>query len=150
MTAALDKLSLKKVVHLVTTPDPWEPYNKLKEALLASHQLTDLQRVALLHEVVPLGGRKPSELLANMWELCPADQHSNIFFTGLFLQHLPRDIRVLLTHEDHSDLRLLAVKAVHLVAFSGCTDTVTATTAADDPQDGLVAALPINAVKLSL
>ena len=44
-----------------------------------------------------LGGRKTSELLLNMWELCPADQHSNIFFAVLFLQHLPRDIRVLLT-----------------------------------------------------
>ena len=29
VTATLDKLFLKKVVHLVTTPDPWERYNKL-------------------------------------------------------------------------------------------------------------------------
>ena len=37
VTAALNKLSLNKAVHLVTTPDPWEPYSKLKDALLASH-----------------------------------------------------------------------------------------------------------------
>ena len=37
MTAALDKMSLKKVVHLVVTPDPLQQYNKLKEALLTSH-----------------------------------------------------------------------------------------------------------------
>ena len=44
-----------------------------------------------------------------MWELCPSDQHSNIFFAFLFLQRLPRDIRVLLTHKDHSYLlRLVA------------------------------------------
>ena len=49
MTAALDKMSLKKVVHLVVTPDPLQPYTKLKDALLASHQLTDFQRVELLH-----------------------------------------------------------------------------------------------------
>ena len=90
----------------------------------------------------PLGGRKPLELRANMWELCPADQHYNIFFAVLFLQRLPRDIRVLLTHEDHSDLRLLAAKADCLVAFGGGTDTVAADTAAFDPQESLVAALP--------
>ena len=85
-----------------------EPYTKLKDALLASHQLTDFQRVELLHAMEPLGGRKPSELLADMWELCPTEQHDNIFFAMLFLQCLPRDIRVLLTHEDHRNLRLLA------------------------------------------
>ena len=42
--ATLDKMSLKKVVHLVVTPDPLQPYNKLKEALLASHQLIDFSR----------------------------------------------------------------------------------------------------------
>ena len=69
----------------------------------------------------PLGGRKPSELLADMWELYPANQHENIFFAMLFLQRLPRDIRVMLTHEDHGDLRRLAGKAEQLVAFGGCT-----------------------------
>ena len=49
MTAALEKMSLKKLVHLVVTPDPLQPYTKLKDALLASHQLTDFQRVELLH-----------------------------------------------------------------------------------------------------
>ena len=93
VTAALDKMSLKKVVHLVVTPDPLQLYNKLKEALLASHQLTDFQRVELLHTMELLGGRKQSELLVNMWELCPANQHENIFFAMLFLQRLPRDIR---------------------------------------------------------
>ena len=94
----------------------------------------------LLLAVEPLGGRKPSELLADMWELCPPDQHNNIFFAALFLQRLPRDIRVLLTHEDHSNLRLLAAKADQLVAFSGKHDTVAA--AVDSPQEDLVAALP--------
>ena len=36
VTAALDKMMLKKVVHLVVTPDIMQPYSKLKEALLAS------------------------------------------------------------------------------------------------------------------
>ena len=62
VTAALDKVSLKKVVHLVITSDPLLPCNKL----LASHQLTDFQRVELLLAVEPLGGRKPSELLPGL------------------------------------------------------------------------------------
>ena len=37
VTAALNKMMLKKVVHLVVTPDIVQPYSKLKEALLASH-----------------------------------------------------------------------------------------------------------------
>ena len=115
------------------------PYNKLKEALLASHQLTDFQRVELLLAVEPLGGRKPSELLADMWELCPADQHNNIFFAALFLQRLPREIRVLLSHEDHSDLRRLAAHADRLVAFGGRQDTVAA--AVEFPQEEMVAAV---------
>ena len=77
-----------------------------------------------------------------MWELCPADQHDNIFFAMLFLQRLPRDIRVLLTHEDHSNLPLLAAKADGLVAFGSRTDTITAATAVGDFQNGLVAAFP--------
>ena len=140
VTAALDKLYLKKVVHLVITPHPVLPHNKLKEALLASHQLTDFKRVELLLAVEPLGGRKPSELLADMWELCPLDQHNNIFFAALFLQCLPRDIRVLLTHEDHSKLRLLVQKADQLVALGSKHDTVTA--AVDTTQEDLVAAIP--------
>ena len=84
VTAAPDKQSLKKVVHLVVTPDPQTPYTALKDALLASHQLTDFERVEMLLAMEPLGGRKPSELLVDMWELCPADQHKNIFFAALF------------------------------------------------------------------
>ena len=140
VTTALDKQSIKKVVHLVVSPHPAAPYSKLKEALLASHQLTDFQRVELLHAMEPLGSRKPSELLADMLEMCPVDQQSNIFFAVLFLQRLPKDIRVLLTHEDHTDLRRLAAHADRLVAFGGRTDTVAA--AVESSQEELVAAIP--------
>ena len=47
-------MSLKKVVHLVVTPDPLEPYTKLKDVLLASHQLTDFQRLEFLHAMESL------------------------------------------------------------------------------------------------
>ena len=79
VTAALDKMTLKKVVHLVVTPDIMQPYSKLEEALLTSHQLTDFQRVELILAMEPLGSRKPSELLADMWEVCPSDEYNSKF-----------------------------------------------------------------------
>ena len=36
LTSALDKASLKKVIHIMTAPDPLQPYTVLKEALLTS------------------------------------------------------------------------------------------------------------------
>ena len=119
LTATLDKASVKKVVHIVTAPDPLQPYSVLKEALLTSHHMTDFQRVELLHAMEPLCSRKPTELLADMLELCPPTQHNNVVFAVLFLQRLPLEIRVLLTHEDHTDLRRLASHADQLVAFGG-------------------------------
>ena len=73
VTAALNKMTLKKVVQLVLTPDITQPYSKLKEALLASHLLTDFQRVELILAMEPLGSWKPSELLADMWEISPTN-----------------------------------------------------------------------------
>ena len=139
IAATLDKMTLKKVVHLVVTPDVTQPYTKLKEALLASHQLTDFQQVELILAMEPLGSRKPSELLADMWEVCPSDKHNSKFFAALFLQRLPSHIRVLLTHEDHTNLRLLAAKADQLVAFGSHNNTVAA--AIEMSQEDLVVTL---------
>ena len=122
--------------HLVVTPDIVQLYSKLNEALLASHQLTNFQRVELILAMGPLGSRKPLELLADMWEVCPSDEHNSKFFAALFLQRLPSHIRVLLTHEDHSNLRLLAAKADQLVAFGGHSNTIAA--AVEMSQEDLV------------
>jgi len=117
LVAALDKEAARSVTHLIADPDLETPYTRLKEALLASHLLTDFQRVERLVAMEPLGARKPSQLLAEMMELCPREEHGSKLFAALFLQRLPREIRVLLAHDDHSDLRLLAVKADQLIAF---------------------------------
>lgn len=140
VAAALDKDTMKKVVHLVTSPHPDTPFTALKEALLASHHLTDFQRVELLLAMDALGGRKPSELLADMLALCPAGQENNIFFVGLFLQRMPREIRILLSHEDHTDLRALATRADRLIVYGGKHDHVV-TAAVDVEQEETVAAV---------
>ena len=66
-------------------------------------------------------------------------QHNSIFFAALCLQRLPREIRVLLTHEDHSDLRRLASHADQLIAFGRKQDTVAAVI--NTPQEETVAAI---------
>ena len=66
-------------------------------------------------------------------------QHNSIFFAALCLQRLPREIRVLLTHEDHSDLCRLASHADQLIAFGGKQDTVAAVI--NTPQEETVAAI---------
>ena len=82
----------------------------------------------------------------NCWQICwsyalqSADQQNNIFFAALFLQCLPREIRVLITHEDHFDLRKLAAHADQLVAFGGHSDLVAAVDISQE-QETTVAAM---------
>jgi hypothetical protein len=59
----------------------------------------------------PLGARKPSELLNHMLELCPRGEEKNKFFLFLFLQRMPKELRVLLTEADLTEPRDLATKA---------------------------------------
>jgi len=100
----------------VAEPDPLLPYSTLKQALLASHVLTDFQKVEQLLAMEPLGSRKPTQLAA-MLELCPREEHGSKLFAALFLQRLPSELRVLLTHEDQSDLRQLAARADQFQAY---------------------------------
>ena len=116
LVAALTKESIRLVTNIVENP-PEAPYTELKRVLLSSHQLTDFQRVEKLHQVEALGGRKPSELLAVMLEICPRGQEDNLFFQFLFLQRLPRELRIMLADDDHKDLRKLAEKADRLWAL---------------------------------
>ena len=50
-------------------------------------------------------------------KLCPKEEHSSKLFAAFFLQRLPREIYMLLAHDDHSNLHQLAVKADQLLAF---------------------------------
>jgi len=116
---ALPKESTSLVIDIIENPPATEPYAALKQRLLSAHQLTDYQKIAKLLKMEPLGGRRPSELLAAMMELCPRGQERNIFFTHLFLERLPAELRILLGEDDHQDPRPLADKADQLWALHG-------------------------------
>jgi hypothetical protein len=52
-----------------------------------------------------------------MLEYCPAGESITAVFTYLFLQRLPREIRVLLSEEELADVRAIADKADCLIAM---------------------------------
>ncbi len=79
----------------------------------------------------PLGSRKPSEMMAAMLETCPRGEEKMNLFACIFLQRLPREIRVLLARVDHKDPKELAKQADELWALhdtngGGCGSGVAA------------------------
>jgi len=116
---ALPEATSSLAVDVIERPPAAYPYTALKHRLLSAHEMTDYQKIARLLKMEPLGGRRPSELLAAMLDLCPRGQESNIFFTHLFLERLPAELRIMLGEDDHQDPRPLAAKADQLWALHG-------------------------------
>jgi hypothetical protein len=52
----------------------------------------------LVDKAGPLGGRKPTELLAEM-ELCTRGQESYMFFLFLFLQRMTGELKIMLDED---------------------------------------------------
>jgi hypothetical protein len=112
-------------------------YAKMKAALFVNNTLMLYQMVDRLMAMEPLGGQKAIELLVAMQKLRPPSDDQ--FFAWAFLQQLPQEVRVLLAHEDHADVRKLAEKADGLLALhqpqSHELTAVAAATAAATPED---------------
>ena len=108
---------MRACADLVETTPAEDPYTQLKERLLAAHQLTPYQRGEKLLDLPSLGAGKPSELMHQMLELCPKGDETSTLFQCLFLRRLPADLRVMLAHLDHADLKELAKKADELWAL---------------------------------
>jgi hypothetical protein len=111
---ALPYETLRLVADLVATPPEDSPYTVLKERLLLAHAMSATQRAEKLFSLPPLGGRRPSDLLAAMYEYCPAGEEGSQLFKALFLTRLPPEIRVLLEPEEYADLKQLATRADQL------------------------------------
>jgi hypothetical protein len=117
VVGCLPHASLSQVLDVIEGPHATSPYSTLKQRLLSAHELTKFQRIEALFKMEALGGRKLSELLAQMLELCPRGEEKNPFFIFLFLQRLPRELRVLLGDEALEEPRDLADKADKLWAL---------------------------------
>jgi hypothetical protein len=144
MLAALSVDSVRLVRHVLHDDTGPESYNRLRASLLASHSLSNYQKMERMMRLPPLGDRKPSVMLAEMLEYCPAGESTTAVFAFLFLQRLPREIRVLLSEDDPANMRAIAEKADRLIAMhvpqshDNCA-AVAADDAFEDPE--VVAAL---------
>ena len=65
-----------------------------------------------------LGGRRPSVLLAEMRQLCPAGEVDSKIFRGLFLRRLPQEIRLALAEDRLSPGLAMAARADALLAHA--------------------------------
>jgi hypothetical protein len=142
--AALSVDSVHLVRHVLHDDTGPKSYNWLRTSLLASHSISNYQKMEWMMRLPPLGDRKPSVMLAEMLEFCPAGEATTAVFAFLFLQRLPREIRALLSEDGPADMRAIAKKADRLIAMhvpqshESCT-AVAAEDVADDSD--VVAAL---------
>jgi hypothetical protein len=136
---ALNYESLRLEANLIASPPAENPYAALKERLMMAHQLSAVQRVEKLLQMLALGA---------MFEHCPAGEERSIFFRALFLNRLPSEVRVLLTGEETAELKELATRADQLwLKFEQQKEILAPVQGgqeqgAEDPEEQLVAALP--------
>ncbi len=127
--------------HIISNPPARRPYEQLREFLTAAHTLTNYERVLQIQALGPLGGRKPSELLNVMLELCPAGEWETEFFRANFLQRLLEKICILLL-DDMEELRVVAARADRLIAHQGVgTVAAVATAQPHEEEHSTVAAI---------
>jgi hypothetical protein len=122
MVAALPHESIRLVADIVEGEPSETPYNNIKQRLVASHQLSDFQKAERLFQMPALGCHKLSELMAAMLKICPRGEEKTNLFACIFLQRLPRDIRVLLSKANHKDPKTLATQADELRALHDTTN----------------------------
>jgi hypothetical protein len=131
IVTALAEQQADRVKHIIEREATATSYEELRTALVASHTMTPFQQVDRLMNMESLGYKKPTELLAEMVKFRPASDHH--FFAYLFLQRLPKEVRVLLAREDCEDMQALAEKADGLMALHTHNGQDVAAVSADRP-----------------
>jgi hypothetical protein len=133
---------VRAINDLLRPPSPPDAYAQLRRRLLASHGLTEYQRLEKLTSTQGLGGQKPSEMLAVLVQLCPAGEATTRLFRFLFLQRLPRELRILLSEDVDTPLHALAARADVLWSHnSGSTGAVAAVAVEQETPAACVAAV---------
>jgi hypothetical protein len=89
---ALGEAQVDLINNIIDEEPTDETYQKMKEALVASHTLTPFQMVDRIVNMEPSGGRKPTELRASMLRFRPKEDHH--FVAYHFLQRMPREVRI--------------------------------------------------------
>ena len=97
-------------------PPPADAYQQLKERLLHLYDLDERSRLDKLIAMPPLGGRRPSELLAAMRQLVPPGEENSVIFRHMFFRRLPSAIQIQLGEDRSSSTAELAARADDLLA----------------------------------
>jgi hypothetical protein len=143
LLAALPETVVGQILDVIETAPEDTAYDHVKQRLLETHVLSDYEKIDLLVKMEPMGGRKPSQLLAAMMEFCPLGMETHLFFHYLFTQRLPQPLRTQLGEVEAGDPRALAARADKLWAVHaqqpGAVAAVSATT--EQEEGGSVAAV---------
>ncbi len=74
MLSALPMDAVRLVHHFLHEDTGPTSYNNLRTSLLSSHSLSNYQKMERMMRLPPLGDRKPSVMLGQMLEFCPAGE----------------------------------------------------------------------------
>jgi hypothetical protein len=114
VTDSLPYECMRLVADLVAMPPQQQPYTVLKERLMMAHALSPIQKAEKLFAMPQLGARRPSDLLAAMFEFCPEGEEESALFKALFLTRLPAEVRAHVESDGNISLKQLAARADQL------------------------------------
>jgi hypothetical protein len=124
--SALPEDMVSQILDLVEAAPAATPYTFLQACLLETHSLSDYEKWDMLQKTEQMGGRKPSKLLADMMEFCPAGLEQSLPFHYFFTQRLPQALRTQLGEVEPGDPRALAARADKLWAVHAPTASAVA------------------------
>ena len=137
---AIPESVVKTVADLLIGAPPADAYQQLQARLLAAHTLTEFQRIEKLLVSQSSSNQKPSDVLADLIQYCPAGEQQTRIFRLLFLRHLPREMRMILAEDVASPLAALAARADQLWSHGQRQDSVV-NAVADEQEDAAIAAV---------
>jgi len=126
---ALTTVQKKLARDLLSIPDPPpNAYELLKERLLRLYNKGEKDRRRRLLSMPPLGGRWPSELLAEMLQPCPRDDVDSKIIRYMFLFWLTPTMQTMLGEDDTSSIPDLAAWADALMDAEAAKEHAVAAT----------------------
>ena len=108
--AALDQSTATRLLDLISHPPQDNKYQTLKDRLMDTFGLSKRERASRLLHFRKLGDAKPSSLMDDMLALL-GDHPPCFLFEQLFLERLPKDIRIQLEDAKFDDCRQLVKHA---------------------------------------
>lgn len=113
VVAALDQDTASRILDLLQHPPAAHKYQNIKDRLLKSFGLSELQRANRIIDMPDLGDEAPSVLMDKMLALM-GDHDPCFLFRQLFLRRMPEDIRTTLVHSKITDPKELGEAADRL------------------------------------